>query len=143
MKNAVTSFDLMRLICKSEVHSVYANGNQDVNHLDEKYDGKAPDIIDNAFVIVEFKNGVRAMLDLCMFAENSKLQEELCAIGDKGKIETGVPSHLSKKSSSELSIGIRNTRKIKSEMIRVDKKILEVGHHHGSTYYEHLAFQKP
>ena len=77
--------------------------NQDLNHLDENYDGRIPDIIDNAFVIIEFKNGVRAMLDLCMFAENSNLQEELCAIGDKGKIETGVPSHLSKKSSSLIS----------------------------------------
>ena len=135
-------FDLMRLICKSEVHSVYANGNQDVNHMDEIYDGRTPDIIDNAFVIIEFKNGVRAMLDLCMFAENSYLQEELCAVGDKGKIETGVPSHLSKKSSSKLSIGERDSKKIKSETITVDKKLLEAGHHHGSTYFEHLAFQR-
>ena len=135
-------FDLMRLICKSEAFSVYANGNQDLNHLDENYDGRIPDIIDNAFVIIEFKNGVRAMLDLCMFAENSNLQEELCAIGDKGKIETGVPSHLSKKSSSKLSIGIRGAKKITSETVTVDKKLLEAGHHHGSTYYEHLAFQR-
>ena len=28
------------------------------------------------------------------------------------------------------------------ENIEVDKKILEAGHHHGSTYYEHLAFLK-
>ena len=26
------------------------------------------------------------------------------------------------------------------ENIEVDKKIIEAGHHHGSTYYEHLAF---
>ena len=28
------------------------------------------------------------------------------------------------------------------DFIEVDKKILEAGHHHGSTYYEHLAFLK-
>ena len=135
-------FDLMRLICKSEVISIYANGNQDVNHLDEEYHGRTPDIIDNAFVILQFENGVRAMLDLCMFAENSKLQEELCAIGNRGKIETGVPSHSSGISSSELTIGIRNETKVLSETIEVDKEILEAGHHHGSTYFQHLAFQK-
>ena len=30
--------------------------------------------------------------------------------------------------------------KTKQESISVDPKILEAGHHHGSTYYEHLAF---
>ena len=38
----------MRLVIQSEPVKVYASGNQDVNHLDEKYDGKTPDIIDNA-----------------------------------------------------------------------------------------------
>ena len=32
--------------------------------------------------------------------------------------------------------------KTTNENIDVDKKIIEVGHHHGSTYYEHLAFLK-
>ena len=79
-------FDLMRLVIKSEPTKVYASGNQDVNHLEEKYDGKTPDIIDNAFVIVDFENGVRGMLDLCMFAENSEYQEEIVAVGDIVKI---------------------------------------------------------
>lgn len=38
---------------------------------------ETPDILDNAFVIVEFENGARALLDLCMFAENSLHQEEV------------------------------------------------------------------
>ena len=135
-------FDLMRLIAQSEPLKVYASGNQDVNHLDETYDGMTPDILDNAFVIVDFENGVRAFLDLCMFAENSEYQEELCAVGKIGKIETGVPSHQSGISSSDLRIGLRENNEVKIEKIEVDKKILEVGHHHGSTYYEHKAFLK-
>jgi len=135
-------FDLMRLIVQSEPLKVYASGSQDVNHLYEKYDGKTPDIIDNAYVIVDFKNGVRALLDLCMFAENSKHQEELCAVGAKGKIETGVPSHQSGISSSHLRIGFRKNNEVKQEKIVVDKTILEAGHHHGSTFYEHKAFIK-
>ena len=132
-------FDLMRLIAKSKPISVYASGAQDVNHLDEEYDSKNPDIIDNAYVIVNFENGARSLLELCMFAENSDMQEELVATGNKGKIETSVPSNESGKISSNLRIGMRDGE-TRLETIEVDKKILEAGHHHGSTYYEHLAF---
>ena len=132
-------FDLMRLIAKSKPISVYASGAQDVNHLDEEYDGKKPDIIDNAYVIVNFENGARSLLELCMFAENSNMQEELVATGNKGKIETSVPSNESGKISSNLRIGMRDGE-TRLETIEVDKKILDAGHHHGSTYYEHLAF---
>ena len=132
-------FDLMRLIAKSKPISVYASGGQDVNHLDEEYDGKKPDIIDNAYVIINFENGARSLLELCMFAENSEMQEELIATGNKGKIETSVPSNESGKISSNLRIGMRDGE-TRLKTIEVDKKILEAGHHHGSTYYEHLAF---
>jgi len=135
-------FDLMRLIIKSEPKQVYASGNQDVNHLDETFNGKTPDIIDNAYVIVDFKNGVRGLLDLCMFAENSVYQEELCAVGKLGKIETAVPSNRSGIASSELRIGFRKNNQTKKEIVEVDRKILEAGHHHGSTYYEHKVFIK-
>jgi predicted dehydrogenase len=135
-------FDLMRLIAKSEPLKVYASGNQDVNHLDETYDGMTPDILDNAFVIVDFENGVRAFLDLCMFAENSEYQEELCAVGSIGKIETAVPSNDSGISISDVRIGLRESEKAKKETIAVDEQILAVGHHHGSTFYEHQSFIK-
>ena len=133
-------FDLMRLVIQSEPIKVYASGSQDVNHLEEKYDGKTPDIVDNAYVIVDFENGVRGMLDLCMFAENSEYQEEIVAIGDIGKIETFVPSNASGRDSSEVRIGLRKDNANKSKEVKVDKDILAAGHHHGSTYFEHLAF---
>ena len=133
-------FDLMRLIAQSEPVKVYASGNQDVNHLDENYDGMTPDIIDNAFVTVDFENGVRAILDLCMFAENSKYQEELCAVGSIGKIETEVPSNASGITNSDIRIGMRVEQTALKENIKVDPKIHDAGHHHGSTYYEHTSF---
>ena len=80
------------------------------------------------------------MLDLCMFAENSTNQEELCAVGDIGKIETAVPSASSGKNSSELRIGYRKNGKTLNEIVEVDGEILKVGNHHGSTYYEHISF---
>jgi predicted dehydrogenase len=131
----------MRFIVGSKPVSVYASGGQDVNHLNEEYNGKKPDIIDNAYVIVNFENGSRSLLELCMFAENSDMQEELVATGNKGKIETSVPSNDSGKTSSNLRIGMRDG-KTHIENVEVDKKIIQAGHHHGSTYYEHLAFLK-
>ena len=133
-------FDLMRFITKSEVTSVFASGAQDNNHLDENYNGEKPDILDNAFVMVNFENGARGMLDLCMFAENSKVQEEICGVGHKGKIETSVPSNASGEHSSDLSIGLRGSNEILTEVIEVDKEILKAGSHHGSTFYEHKHF---
>ena len=133
-------FDLMRYIIKSDPIQVYASGGQDVNHLDEEYNGEKSDILDNAYVIVDFANKVRASLDLCMFAENSNFQEELSAVGTKGKIETGVPSSKSGINKSEVFLNLRNKITPDIETIEVDNKILQAGHHHGSTYYEHLKF---
>ena len=127
-------FDLMRLITKSEPKRIYASGAQDVNHLDESYDGKAPDMLDNAYVIVEFDNGVRALLDLCMFAEASQDQEQIAATGDRGKVECTIPS-------SNVMIGDRQNGDVKQEHIPVDPALLEAGDHHGSTYFQHVAFR--
>ena len=43
-------FDLMNLIARQRPTRVYASGGEDVNHLDERYDGQRPDILDNAYV---------------------------------------------------------------------------------------------
>ena len=58
-----------------------ASAGQDVNHKDESYADERPDIWDGAFVIVDFDSGARAMLELCMYAEGSKWQEEITAVG--------------------------------------------------------------
>ena len=79
------------------------------------------------------------MLDLCMFAENSEYQEEIVAVGDLGKVETFVPSSASGRDSSEVRIVYEKIMLLNQE-VKVDKEILLAGHHHGSTYYEHLAF---
>ena len=70
------------------------------------------------------------------------MQEELCVVGDKGKIETGVPADASGKNSSEVRIGLRDSKNAIKKIVEVDKKILSAGQHHGSTYYQHLEFIK-
>ena len=86
-------FDLMTLFAGSHPTRVMASGGQSVNHLDEVYDGRSSDILDNAYVIVEYDNGVRAMLDLCMFAEATHNQEEISVVGDQAKLEALIPEN--------------------------------------------------
>ena len=126
-------FDLMNLAIKSQPVSVFASGGQDVNHLQERYDGATPDILDNAFVIVDYANGARACLDLCMFAESSRNEQELVATGDLGKLEALIPE-------GRLIRGGREYQKYESFDIEIDPRVAEVGFHHGASYLEHLNF---
>ena len=138
-------FDLMRLIAQAEPVRVYASGGVDVNFLDEEYDGKRPDILDNAFVVIDFANGVRAMLDLCMFAEGSSWQEAIAVTGDVAKAEAFVPgpsrfSPDGKERHSEFVLSPRATKQEIREIVDVDAAILAVGDHHGSTFFQHQKF---
>lgn len=125
-------FDLMNLIVKSPPVRVYASGAQDVNHIDERYDDEVPDILDNAYVVVDYENGARAMLDLCMFAEASKNEQELAVIGDLGKIEAFVPESI-------VRVGHRESGEVVESAVH-DDRITYVGSHEGSSYLEHLDF---
>ena len=139
-------WDLMRLTLNSDPVRVYASAGVDVNHLDERYDGQVPDIIDNGFVTVDFASGARGMLDLCMFAEGAYWQEEIAVTGEKARIEARVPgparfSAEGKERHSEIVISDRNTKSVTIEPVEVDEKILQAGDHHGSTYYQHMKFR--
>jgi myo-inositol 2-dehydrogenase / D-chiro-inositol 1-dehydrogenase len=130
-------FDLMRCIVRAEPVSVFCSGAADVNHRDERYDSEIPDIMDNSFTIVDFDNGVRAMLDLCMFAEGAEEQEELVAIGDAAKLAVGIPSGV-KTFSPRMPSGA--PKQVVREHIAVRDDVLAAGHHHGATYFQLLAF---
>lgn len=140
-------FDLMNLTIGVRPVRVMASGGQDANHLDEVYetsDGpKRADILDNAYVIVEYGNGVRAMLDLCMFAEGGPNEQELVGTGTLGKVEAFMPS-------GELRVGLRGgvprpNGEMTSQEIRTidashDERVAHVGFHHGASYLEHVDF---
>uniref|UniRef100_A0A0E0EHT7 Gfo/Idh/MocA-like oxidoreductase N-terminal domain-containing protein n=1 Tax=Oryza meridionalis TaxID=40149 RepID=A0A0E0EHT7_9ORYZ len=127
-------FDLMRLFAAANPVRVMASGAIDVNHKDEVYDGKVPDIIDNAYVIVEFDNGSRGMLDLCMFAEGSRNEQEISVVGDIGKGEAFVPESI-------VRVGKRTGgRDGVVTIMAEDERIKYQGLHHGSSYLEHLNF---
>jgi myo-inositol 2-dehydrogenase / D-chiro-inositol 1-dehydrogenase len=139
-------FNLMDHILKEQPLRVFASGGQRVNHLDEKYDGKTPDILDSAFVIVEYPSGARASLDLCMFAENSIDNEHVVIVGDEGKLESLLPAGVlrfgrredwgrrevwGQPSGTGKGVAVRQVR---------DTNIKYPGQHFGASYVEHQKF---
>lgn len=126
-------FDLMRHILRDEPARIYATGGQDVNHLDERYDGRQPDILDNAYVVLDFAGGARAVLDLCMFAEGSEEQEEIYVLGDVGKLEVGIPS-------ARLTWSPRDKSGAVVEKVETPADALKAGDHHGATFFQLTKF---
>ncbi|MDG2405163.1 MAG: Gfo/Idh/MocA family oxidoreductase [Paracoccaceae bacterium] len=140
-------FDLMRLLIDTDPVQVMASGGQAFNHLDETYNGAVPDIWDHGYVIVDFKNGARAMLELCMFAEGSLFQEEISAVGSVGKIEAFVPGPtrfwLDKSQPApapKIVLSPRQPGGRKEINMPVDPTLLAAGDHNGSTFYQHERF---
>lgn len=78
-------FDLFNMFAGAKPVTVYASGDNQVEY-------KHTDILDNAFVTVEYENGVRAMLALCLFAPPKNGQRhmphlEFGLLGSKGRID--------------------------------------------------------
>jgi predicted dehydrogenase len=139
-------FNLMDFILKEQPQRVFASGGQRVNHLDERYAGRQPDIIDSAYVVVEYPSGARGLLDLCMFAENSLDNEHVTIVGSEGKIESLLPSSVlrvgrredwgkreawGQPSGTGKGIAVRQVR---------DTNIKYLGQHFGASYVEHERF---
>jgi predicted dehydrogenase len=139
-------FNLMDHILREQPLRVFASGGQRVNHLDEAYGGKVPDILDSAYVIVEYPSGARGCLDLCMFAENSLDKEHVVVVGDEGKIESFMPSltlrygrrddwgrraHWGQPSGTGKGVSVRRVW---------DASIRHSGQHFGASYVEHRRF---
>ncbi|HSL59350.1 MAG TPA: Gfo/Idh/MocA family oxidoreductase [Acidimicrobiales bacterium] len=135
-------FDLMNQALPGRPVRVMGSGAQDVNHLDERYGGEVPDILDNAFVIVDYDGGQRALLDLCMFAEGSRWEQELTATGSEGKVEVMLPGFMEFLRGRRPQL-VRGGRGPDWPVERIDvpddDRVLEQGGHHGATFLEHLA----
>ena len=139
-------WDLMRLLLGSDPIRVYASAGIANNHLDEQYGGETPDIIDHGFVIVDFENGTRGMLDLCMFADGSAWQEVISVTGPKARIDACLPAPLRFSPDGEaraacIVVSDRATKTEHVETIPVDEALLRAGDHHGSTYFQHEKFR--
>jgi len=82
-----------------------------------------------------------------MYAEGSRYQEEITAVGPNGKIEALVPgpgrfrpTHLGAPPVPQVIVSPRNPKGPQAVDIPVDPRILEAGDHNGSTFYQHARF---
>jgi myo-inositol 2-dehydrogenase/D-chiro-inositol 1-dehydrogenase len=130
-------FDLMRLVVGAEPVRVFCSGAMDVNHRDERYDGRTPDIIDNSYTVVDFANGVRALLDLCMFADGAEQQEEIIATGDKARLDVLIPAGDIIHSPR---VGFMKPKQASRWHVETPADALAAGQHHGSTFFQHRHF---
>ena len=132
-------FDLMNLFAGARPVSVFATGSAAVNFLDFEYEGEKSDILDNAFVIVTYANGVRASFNLCMFSP--MFYEELVLCGDDGRLKASenedflpaarTDTHL------EIHCGDRKPSRIGAPCYPT---FIQQSGHHGATYFEHVSF---
>lgn len=132
-------FDLFNLFAQSRPVSVYAAGSQAVNFLDFEYAGEKSDILDNAFVIVTYANGVRANFNLCMFAP--MVYEEIVLCGSAGRLkayenEDFLPAH-GPHAGLEVLLGENGPSRISTPGYPA---LIEMTGHNGGTYFEHVNF---
>ncbi|MEO0578653.1 MAG: Gfo/Idh/MocA family oxidoreductase, partial [Pseudomonadota bacterium] len=77
-------FDLLNLFAGSRPARVFASTGQAQMFTEFEYDGKRSDIDDHAFVIIDYRNGIRAAFALNMFSP--QFHEELIVSGSDGRL---------------------------------------------------------
>ncbi|MBI9046283.1 MAG: Gfo/Idh/MocA family oxidoreductase [Anaerolineaceae bacterium] len=132
-------FDLLNMFAQSKAVSVFATGSQAVNFAEFEHNGEKSDIVDNAFVSIDYANGVKAGFNLCMFVPG--FYEEIVLCGDEGKLkayeeETFLPTNRPS-TYMEILCGEGKPSRIINPCYPT---IIEESGHHGSTFYEHINF---
>jgi myo-inositol 2-dehydrogenase / D-chiro-inositol 1-dehydrogenase len=129
-------FDLFNYFANSKPVKVYSSGSQSVNFKEFEYKNNKSDIIDNAFVLVEYENGVRANFDLCMFAP--LYYEEIVLCGEDGRISAWEKDDFLSAEGLQTEMEIHRGE-MKPSRISSPKypKHIESSGHSGATFMEH------
>lgn len=131
-------FDLINMMAESAPVKVFATGGQAVNFVDFVHDGKASDIDDHAFVIIEYANGVKANFTLNMFCP--ELEEQLVVVGSKGRITASERSSFVEGRNSKATLQVEvDPARGSQDFDLTYAPIIESSGHHGATFFEHLA----
>lgn len=132
-------FDLMNLFAQSRPVRVFASGGQAVSFRDFEYEGRRSDIMDHAYAIVEYGNGVRAGLDLNMFAP--LFHEEMVICGSEGWLRVAEQQDFLSVEGIRCSLELyRGERHPSVVGIPQYPKHVEASGHHGATFLEHVHF---
>ncbi len=102
-----------------------------MNFLDFEYGGRKSDIDDHAFVIIDYRNGVRASFSLNMFSK--ELHEELIVCGDKGRLVASEWASF-KRPGSRAALQLETAAVRKTRRPEYPQRIERSGHH-GATWF--------
>ena len=132
-------FDLLNLFAGRKPVRVFASGGRAVNFVEFEYKGRASDIDDHAFVLIDYADGLRASFTLNMFAPH--FHEELVVTGSGGRLiaTESFDFYRDRVARSRVSIEageIAATRHI--DLSYSDD--VDTSGHHGATFFEHIAF---
>ncbi|QSO49293.1 Gfo/Idh/MocA family protein [Alicyclobacillus mengziensis] len=132
-------FDLLNFFAEARPKLVYASGNMAVNFVGFARDGEQSDILDNAMVVVQYENGIKASFNLCMFAP--MFYEEMVLCGDEGRLKASENTDFlpDKRPETHLEILSGEHRPSRISTPCYPEAIQHSGHH-GATYYEHKYF---
>ncbi|MFZ4816726.1 MAG: Gfo/Idh/MocA family protein [Phototrophicaceae bacterium] len=132
-------FDLMNLFAQARPRNVYASGGTAINFKEFEYNGEKSDVLDNAMVIVNYENGIRANFNLCMFAP--MFYEELVIAGTEGRLQAWERQDFNANSAWESEMAITCAEGKPSRHTRLHYPAwIEQSGHNGATYYEHVNF---
>ncbi|MFH1905072.1 MAG: Gfo/Idh/MocA family oxidoreductase [bacterium] len=133
-----------RVVAFGGKDAVYRNGGDNFLMREQgfwaerKASDAKPDVIDNAWVTVEYTSGAKAMLGLCFFFPFSH-ELEIGGIGDKGAIISSDAGKSNEVKHYKLSKDKRHRKRTFSVDINKAKGKLS---HGGNVYLEHLNFIK-
>lgn len=132
-------FDLLNLFAQARPVDVYASGSMAVNFTEFEYEGEKSDILDNALVIVNYANGVRASFNLCMFAP--MFYEELVVCGDNGRLKAWENQDFLPHSEPGTHLEIMcGDDKPSRKMTPAYPSLIDSSGHNGATFFEHVNF---
>jgi predicted dehydrogenase len=132
-------FDLINLFAQSRPKRVFASGSMAVNFREFEHKEGRSDILDNAQVVIEYENSVRASFGLVMFVP--MFYEEIVLCGEIGRLRAsenldflpGVPL----KSQLEIFGGETFPSRMTTPSYPV---AIEESGHSGATFFEHVHF---
>lgn len=130
-------FDLMNLFAQGQPQRVYASGHHAVNFTQFNYEGQDADGLDHASVIVDYDNKAVATFELCMFAPGAN--EQLIINGNEGRLRAEENSTLGGANNNTLEIW-RGEHGVSRTTHPHFPPYIEKAGHHGSTFFEHVAF---
>lgn len=105
---------------------------------------KSTDVIDSGNVLLELENGIQCSLELCMFAEGSRHQEEITVTGTEGRLEAYLPEMTFYKyirpDDTQWTNKLEPPPNVDPQIFHLEAAAPHEGYHHGSTYREWLHF---